>query len=255
LAGNTSLTVEKALIIIDYIAEFASNSNGIGINELARKVGMNQTTVHRILATLVKYKYLRQDINTQKYNLGFKLVHLGNRVTENFELTKTARPYLEKLSEKTKESINLMVINEYEGIYIDTIQGKHQVRLVSHVGTKEPLHGSGVGKAIMAFLNEEKVREIINKKGLKKMTENTITTEEELFRELAATRERGYSIDRGESQDGIVCVGTPIFDNNNYPVAALSVAAPEFRMDEEKIKNYGKLFKKVSTEITNILSC
>lgn len=253
--GTTSSTVEKALQIIDFISESPSMQDGIGINELARKINMNQTTVHRIVTTLVKYKYLRQDIISQKYNLGFKLVYLGNKVTEDFELTKIARPYLEKLSAETKESINLMVINDYEGLYIDTIQGKHSVRLVSHIGTREPLHCSGVGKAIMAFIDERVINEIICKKGLKKMTEKTITNKEELFKELLDTKKRGYSIDRGESQDGIICVGAPIFDAEKKPIAAISVAAPEFRMTQKTIEKYGNLFRNTAKEISKFISC
>nr|WP_279233466.1 IclR family transcriptional regulator [Desulfofundulus thermobenzoicus] len=125
--------------------------------------------------------------------------------------------------------------------------------MVSRIGRRLPAHCTGVGKAILAYLPEEKVRAIVRKRGLSRFTANTITTWEELNVELARIREEGVSYDREEIEEGLRCVAAPLIGYGQYPVGAISVSGPASRMTEEKMSRIAGSLKKVAGEISQQL--
>jgi DNA-binding IclR family transcriptional regulator len=148
-----------------------------------------------------------------------------------------ARPFLERLRDQTGETVNLIILDDGMGVYIDRIESSHAVQMVSSIGTREDLHCTGVGKALLAFLPENEIDRIIRQHGLPRKTARTITNPKKLKQHLKEIKEHGYSIDNEEAEEGIRCVGAPIFDNNSAVTASISVAAFAYRWSLDDAKH------------------
>jgi DNA-binding IclR family transcriptional regulator len=203
-------------------------------SEIVEKLGYNKTTCFRLISNLEEEGYLDQDPQTHKYRLGMKLFFLGNLVKPYRYLKEVAKPLLEKLNEKTGETVHLAVLHKGEALYVDKIESKRTVRVVvSQVGRKLPAHCSGVGKVLLAYLPAEQVKEIVAAKGLAPFTQNTITTYRQLKEELDRIARQGFAYDNEEIEIGLKCAAAPIFVDNQV-VAALSVSVPRDRFDDNR---------------------
>ncbi|MFY0542606.1 IclR family transcriptional regulator [Brevibacillus sp. H7] len=226
-------SVDRALIILDMLKE---QNDGLGITELANRMDIAKSTVHRLLTSLKNQGYVRQDPISERYLLGLKLIELGSIVTQSLEIRKIANPFMNSLVQETGETSHLVVLEDGEVVYIEKIESPYTIRMYSLIGKRAPVHCTGVGKAMIAYLPEEQVRKIVAQRGLKKFTENTITSLDDLLVHMKEIREKGYSLDREEHEAGIHCVAAPILNHNGEAVAGLSVSGPLMRMDEEKVK-------------------
>jgi IclR family KDG regulon transcriptional repressor len=225
-------SVDRALYILELLKE---HNDGLGITELANRMDVAKSTVHRLLTSLKNQGYVRQDPLTERYLLGLKLIELGSIVTQSLEIRKIAKPILNQLVQETGETSHLVILEDGEVVYIEKIESPYTIRMYSLIGKRAPVHCTGVGKAIIAYLPEEQVRRIVVQRGLKKFTENTITSLDDLLLHLQEIRANGYSLDREEHESGICCVAAPILNHNGEAVAGVSVAGPTMRMNEEKL--------------------
>ncbi|MFM1651728.1 IclR family transcriptional regulator [Brevibacillus sp. B_LB10_24] len=226
-------SVDRALYVLELLKE---NVDGLGITELAHRMGLAKSTVHRLLTSLKNQGYVRQDPQSECYLLGLKLIELGSVVSQSLEIRKIANPIMNQLVLETGETSHLVLLQEGEVVYIEKIESPYTIRMYSLIGKRAPVHCTGVGKAIIAHIPEEEVRKIVEQKGLPRFTANTITSFDELIANLQEIRERGYSLDEEEHEPGIYCVAAPILNHSGQPVAGLSVSGPTMRMDEEKIR-------------------
>ncbi|MDI3257029.1 MAG: IclR family transcriptional regulator [Kyrpidia sp.] len=231
---DTVKSVDRALVILERVSR---RKEGAGITELAADVGMYKSTVHRLLTTLVRRGYVRQDRETGRYKLGYAILDMASRLLESVDLRQEARPYLEELADHTHEVVHLVVLDHGEVVYIEKVEGTETIRMHSRVGARAPVHCTGVGKAILAFLPEEDVKMIVEKRGLEPHTPQTITRWPQLQAELQQVRERGFAVDREENEPGIVCVAAPIWDHTGRVCAALSVSAPKMRMSDARVND------------------
>lgn len=238
-------TVEKGIRILDTLSELGP----MGVTDLARRITDNPSTVYRILSTFCAYGLVEQDPETNRYRLGLGLLRLSSSLWQSMDLRRVARPIMERLRDDTGETINLMVRDGAIGIYIETVESTQSVRRVGEVGRREPLHASGVGKAILAYLLPAEMERVVVK-GLERFTPNTITDVESLRDHLRVVRERGFAIDDEEAEIGTRCIGVPIFGRTGEVEAALSIAGPEFRMNRERLVGYAGLLKDAAEEIS-----
>lgn len=223
-ATNSVKSVETAFRILDALMEL----EGAGSSELASYLDMPKSTTHNYLSTLHQEELVVKEGST--YRLGIRFLEYGayaRQITNIFEI---AKPEVDDLAESTGELANLMIEEHGRGSYLHRAQGKDAVQVEAHVGTRVPLHSTGMGKAILAHLPEERVEEIIATHGLSEATSNTITDREELFDELATIREQGIAFDDGERIPGLRCVAAPILSNNGRVLGAISVSGPSNRV-------------------------
>lgn len=230
---NTVKSVGRALDIIDIVSQ---KKDGLGVTEIANQIDINKSSVHRTLSTLVQYGYVEQDEETGKYKLGYKILELSSKLLDSIDLREEAKPYLLELEKETNEVIHLVVWDEGEVVYIEKLEGNETLRMHSRVGKRAPMHCTSVGKAILSHLPKDVVEEIIDRKGLPKHTEYTITDKETFFEELKKVKERGYALDLQENEYGITCIAAPIFDHIGNVVAAISISGPTMRMTEERLE-------------------
>lgn len=246
----TVQSVDRALLILDILQE---NPKGLGVTELSYQLEVSKSTVHRLLMSLLKKGFVKQDEESQKYQLGLRLIELSQTVSDNLDIRKLASNFLYHLAKTTGETAHLVIMENNELVYIDKIESSETIRMFSNIGKRAPMHCTGVGKAILAFLPEEKIHQVIDEKGLQKFTEKTIIEKEAMLAHLQEIKKRGYSFDDEEHELGIKCAAAPIFNHNGEVVAGISVAGPIMRVDEEKLEKIASEVLIISKEISKLL--
>ena len=249
-ASSTAKTVDKALQIMESLA---SADREVGITQISRNVKINKSTVQRVVNTLYKYGYLQQSPHNKGYKLGFKFLEFSNLILQRIDLRLVARPFLEELRDRAAETVHLMTLDRGMGIYLDAVESRQGSRVVSNIGSRDDLHASAVGKALLAFLSDREVDEFIRHQGLKAKTCRTITDPKTFRRQLRLVRRLGYAIDDEEVEIGTRCVGVPIFDHTGHVTASISIAAPAHRLTRDKIRSFVPLLLKTSTRISQSL--
>lgn len=234
---NLIQTIERVSMILEVLAK---SSKGISLGEIAAKVELPKGTTHRLLSSLMYFDFVRQNSETRNYSLGFKFVELGNILLDQIDLRKEAEPFLHDLSQRTKETVYLVVLDQTEVIYIEKIESDDPslvLRTMSKVGQRNAANSCAVGKALLAHLSEEELDEIIQAMPFVQKTENTITDSLQLKDHLKGVRMRGYAIDDEESERGIRCVAAPIRNERGRAIAAISVSGPAIRLTRERIQD------------------
>ncbi|GFN24230.1 IclR family transcriptional regulator [Thermanaeromonas sp. C210] len=247
--ANTQ-ALERALTILEALA---GEKEGLGLNEVARRVGLHKSTVYRLLQTFKEYGYVEREADHGKYRLGLKILELSGQILDRIDVRTIAHPFLEELAAKSNEVAHLVIPDGDEAVYIDKVEGNRTIRMHSQIGRRVPLHSTAVGKAILAYLTWPEVQDLLARKGLPRFTARTITEWTELAKELEGIRQRGYAVDNGENEEGIRCVGAPIFDYQNRVVAALSISGSEVHVTEERIPELGGLVRWAGREISRRL--
>jgi len=231
--GNLVQTIERVSTIFDVMAQSAQ---GISLKELSAKVGLPKGTTHRLLSSLAYFGYVRQVSENKNYQLGFKLVELGNRLLDQLDLRGQTRPFLIDLCKRTRETVHLVVLDQNEALYIDKVESDEKpggLQMVSRVGSRMPMHCSSVGKVFLAQLSDQELDALIKKNGLKKRTANTITDTDKLKHHLKVIRQKGFAVDDEENEKGIRCVGAPIFNQQGQVIAAISISGPTVRITKK----------------------
>jgi DNA-binding IclR family transcriptional regulator len=209
-------SVARSLEILETLAA----ENELGLVEIAGRTGLQPSTAHRLLATLVARGYAARNVANGRYVVGHKIGQLAGDRHER--LRALARRHLAIVQERTGETANLSVLAPPNAIYVDQVDGDRAVRMLARIGAAVPAHASAAGKAMLAHAPAETVAAL----PLPGLTARTITTAAALERELAQIRARGYAVDDEEHEAGVGCVAAPILGHRGTAVAALSVSAP-----------------------------
>lgn len=243
-------SIDRALQVLEL---FTFERPEWGVTEISQALNLYKSRVHNILATLEASDFVKKDPVTEKYRLGIKIFKLGSVVLHELDIRKISHPYIEKLLKEFNETVHLGVLNNGEVISIEQEESTRSLRPKVYLGIRAPLHCTAVGKAIMAFLPERRVEELIKEKGLTEYTENTITDIVELREELTKIREVGYATDQMEHEEGVCCVASPIKDHTGEVIASMSVSGPSFRINSTRIPSIAKRVKEYCYHISKEL--
>jgi DNA-binding IclR family transcriptional regulator len=224
--GNIRVIV-KAAAVIDLLAEY---DNPMSLTALSGELGIAKSTLHGILATLNSIGYVSKDPESGDYRLGLHLFELGNAISRKLDERRIAGPYMEALAKKTGETVHLAVIEDGEVLYLNKHESNHSIRIITESGLKLPVHCSGLGKALLSGRTDEEIVSMLEKKGMAKYTETTITDAGEFLKEIGEVRRKGYASDRQEFMIGLRCVAAPIRNINGKVVCAISISGPISRM-------------------------
>jgi len=241
-------SVQRAILLLETLV---NKETELGILELSRITGLNQSTVHRLLGTLYNLDWIDQNSNNHKYKLSLKLFELGSSVINKIDIVKNAIPYMENLSKKYNEAVNLAKLDKDEIIYIHKIESYTTLKLDLKLGSRHPAYCTGLGKLLLAYLEEDKLNFYLEKVKLKKFTSNTITHREKLKQELILIKQQGYSFDNEEYTQGVCCLAAPVRDYTNKVCAALSIAIPSVRIKNKEISFVIKDVVNTSNSITH----
>lgn len=239
---------------IFHAIECLAENGAMGLLELSNALKLNKTTVHRILNSLIYMDYVKQDPETLKYGLSFKFCGISSQILSHNNIIDLARPYIRALSEETGEVVHLVQLEGTKAVYIDKVEAlRNSVRLVSMIGKSIPLYCSGVGKALMADMSDEKIRDIWNRSSIRKLTEHTITDFDEFQRVISDIRKNGYALDNEENELSVRCIAVSLKDFSGKPMYAISVSAPIHRMSDERVTAFKELIldtkKKIQQEM------
>ena len=236
--------------IFDLIDLIARSGNGLSGKELSALSGIPLSTVFRMTKFLCDNKYLRSERGL--YLLGAGFVLLGNAARRQNPLIKVARHYLEELSELTRETVHLAQLQEQQIVYIDKVEGKRPIRMGSMIGKSSPLHCTGVGKAVLAYLPEKQREELLDSIEYTVYTPNTITDRTELGSELEQIRRQGYAVDNCEHEEWVYCLAAPILNHENESMGAISISGAEVYM-LDRAKELAELVKSAANKISGNL--
>ena len=238
-------SVERALELLEALAD---PGEARGVSELARATGLPVATIHRLLATMVSRGYVRQDTSSHKYTLGSHLIRLGEAAARDF--AQFARPYLAELMEASGETANLAVLEDGQVAYVAQVPSRHhRVRMFTEVGRRVHPHTSGVGKVVLAFRPRAEVEALLARAGLPRRTPRTITDPARFLAELDTVARQGYAIDSGEEEVGVRCLAVPVFGVGES-VAAMSVSAPEGRLEPKDVERILPEMLRISAALT-----
>lgn len=221
--------VQRTLEIIEAIRDLEP----AGVSEIARNVSVSKSTVHTHLVTLADEGYLiRED---DEYRLSCKFLSIGSSIQERFSLYRMAKQNVDELAHETGESSNLVVEEDGKGTCLYATNPKDSPDVYMSAGEQNFIHATATGKAILAHTPESEVDAIIDRHGLPKLTEQTITSREALFSELEEIRNRGLSFDRQETIDGLFCIAAPVVVDDRA-IGSISVSGPvsQFTTDPRK---------------------
>ena len=224
--------LDRAFAILNALANVKQD---LSLAELAGTLKLHKSTVHRLAMILEGYRLIERDLQTGRYHLGLRLFELGSIAIGSFDIRDRARPHLERVLFEVDETVHLCILDAGEILYLDKIEPSRSVRMASRIGRRNPAHCTAVGKAMLAWLPEHEVDDLLHRQGMPRRTPNTMTTPAELKSDLAAIRQRGYSIDNEEVEEGVRCVAVAVLDHWRRPLAAISVSAPAFRLPMEKV--------------------
>ncbi len=227
------MSVKSAKRVFEIFEVLSQYQEGLTIKEVSEKLGLPQSSAFNLLKTLKEEGYVRQDM-VKKYRLGEKLIPLGTRAMESLDIHSVGTQHLQRLKDSVQETIFMAVLSNEELVYIAKIDTDRSIRTSAQPGYRKPLYCTGLGKTFLAFLPEERRKDILHNVELKPITNHTVTSLDELEEQLKVFKKNGYSIDDEENEEGLYCLAAPIYDNEGKITAAISVAGPKQRMLNQK---------------------
>jgi DNA-binding IclR family transcriptional regulator len=210
----------------------------LGLSELARALALHKSTVHRLLATLIRHDYVAQDPVTRRYRLGLAFLGFAHTAVERLEVRRHALRAMHALAEESGESVYLNVLSGGQALCIDGVVGPRGVTVDTNMGVALPLHATATGKCFLAWLPAA-TRDAYLSRAMEQVTPHTITSPAVLLAQLAEARRMGYAVNDEETEPGVRYAAAPIFDQEGTIVAALSLGAPVLRASHADLPRLG----------------
>jgi len=221
----------------------------LNVTDVSRLLNVPKSTAHNLLRTLENFDFVSQDAVSKHYRLGRKLFELGTLYSRGNDLLTCALPHLLRLREKTHETVKLGILANMEVLVIKALESPLALHTRGDEGRLAPLYCTGMGKALLALLPNEELRDILAKVGLRSFTPRTVTSLSKLEEEVEQVRRQGYSVDWEENEEGVHCVGAPIWDAGSERVA-ISVAGPATRFSTRRIPELAALVVETARAIS-----
>ena len=246
-AGSAKALV-KGLALVEHVAE---SERPLRLVDLVEVSGVPRPTALRLLDVLCRAEVLRVD-GAGAYTLGPRVAAWGQSFLDRLDLRSQAAELMEELVEISGETCFLGVLDGSQVLYVAAVNSPKPVRPAARPGSRNPLHSTGIGKALLAGLTDPEVVELLVEP-LERRTENTLTDVGAVLGQLRGVRERGFAIDEIENEEGVRCVAAPVRDHTGSVVAGLSVSAPAYRFSTEDVHRLAPDVVRVTTELSRRL--
>lgn len=245
-APGTLSSLRNALRVLEC---FSVDDPEKGVTEIAQELGLGKSTVHRVLITLEQAGYVRKDEATRHYRLGLSVLRLSGVLISNLELYREGQHLLEVFANRFDEAVHLAVLEGYHTVYISKIESSHPVRILTHLGRKNPIHCTSSGKVILAFQTPALIDTVVDL-GLERFTRTTVTDPVQFRTELAEIRNLGCATSHGEMREGVSSIAVPVRDYSRQVVGAVTVVGPTGRFTPTKVQSLTKQLHSVGREIS-----
>jgi len=233
--GRTIQSVARALDILEVLS---NSQDELPLNEIGQLTGLNVSTCHHIILTLLNRGYVSQAQKGRGYTLGSRVLELSSNRARQFSLVDLALPELRRLNDTTEENVHLAVIQGNDLVILTELESPRVVRVVTGgISHANAAHATAIGKAILAWLPEQEISRILDQKGQSKFTEQTITKRHDLIEALRHVRRFGFALDDQEFLSGVVSVGTALRDYSGTVLGSVGCTLPAGRADEDHLES------------------
>ncbi len=241
--------LERALALLQHLARHGGEH---GVRSLATALDLPPSTTFRLLETMERAGFVRQNAATDRYAIGVQAVQLGITALGALDLTAIAPQYLQTLAAETGESAFLAVRDDTQIVYLLKQEGQRSIRTTAVLGSRRPLHCTALGKAYLATMPPADGEALLQRAGMPAFTQHTMTDWATLQHELALVCERGYTTDHEEVEEGLMCIGAPVRDHHGVTIAAISMAGPTGRILPHE-EHYGRTVAATALAISTAL--
>ena len=229
--------LDRTIAVLQAVAE---SETDLAAAEIARQLRLHKSTVHRLLVVLEHYRLITKS-SEGTYRLGTRLIELGESAIARLRLSDHAHTFLRDLASQTGEGAHVTILSGTEMLSIAHVEGRWSLQSLTRTGQRTQIHNTAAGKAVVAFLSDEACDELIARLPFVRKTRRTIVKPSAFKMELMRVREMGYAVDDEEFEEGLRCVGAPVFDHRGHVVASISTAAPVFRLRKDRLNEVARL--------------
>jgi IclR family acetate operon transcriptional repressor len=252
VAGRyTVRSVARAMRLVQIVAD--GPAEGLPLSELARALGTSKSTTLSLARTLTAFGMLRDGQPGPRYTLGTGLIRLGDIARGQLPLGDVCRPLLVELSDLTKMTSRLAICDDGFPVFIERVDGPGSVRFHTPLGQREMPHSSAAGKAILATMTGEQVRDVCGQAGLPRRTSHTITDLASLRENLALVRSNGFALDDEEDAEGVFCLGAAFFGHDGAVAGAVSVTGIKGDLPAWRVNELGQAVRRAADRVSAIL--
>ncbi len=239
-------TVGKALAVLDRVAAFG---RPVRFGELLEESPFPKATLYRFVQTLTSQGMLSFDPERQTYAPGLRLVRLAHAAWDQSSLAPVARPHLDALSREIGETVHLAQLDGGSVLYVDKRNAREPIEMFSQAGKVGPAYCTGVGKAMLAWVEPEALDRVLSQQSYHRFTDHTLTSARALRAELARIRARGHAFDDQEHEPGIICIAVPILTQQHRMLGAVSVTTSTDRGDLSGLAGLAPQLRATADEI------
>lgn len=243
-------SLSRGLQLLEAIAEAGQ---GALLTDLAQQLELPLSTAHRLLNTLEQRGFVRREGEQERWFIGATGFKIGNAFLASRDFVSQAKPLLKALVARVGETANLSVLESEAAVIIAQEQCREMMRMMVPLGSRSPLHASGVGKAILSFLPASDREALLDSVSLDRITPWTLVTREALTTQLQQIRKRGWAYDDQEHAVGLRCIAACIFDESSQPIAAISVSGPLARISDERAMHLGDVVRECAMQVTTYI--
>lgn len=236
-------TIGKAIAVFEAIR---SANRALSIKELADALGLNKSSLHHHIKTLTEFGYLQQDSASRKYDIGLKLVSVGQTYLQRLDVRERGHLFLEQLSVELNETVHMLVLDHNQAVYVDKVEVQRppgSLQCSSFIGMRTHLHSTASGKVLLSNLSNAALGGLLGHIQLPSITQHTVTDLATLEKALSQTKDRGYGLDLQENGLGLQCVAVPILDLHSQCIAAISASTLVSNTSQEALE--GEVLEKL----------
>jgi IclR family acetate operon transcriptional repressor len=240
-------SIIRALSLLELLAE---DDEGYRLTDLAERTGLSPSTVHRLLTTMEERRFVQFDASDGMWHVGRQSFSVGAAFIRRRNFVAQALPFLRRLRDETRETVNLGVADEGEVVILTQVESREIMRAITRAGGRAPMASSGIGKAILATYSDADLAAIVRRHGLRRMTPKSIIRAGNLRDALKRVRKQGYAVDDEEFAIGMRCIAAAIYDEHGEALAAISASGPAARIPNERLADLGRMVAGTAREIT-----
>lgn len=229
MTEDTAGGVKSARRVLELLEHLARYPDGATFPRLLADLSLPKSSLHKLLTTIVDQGWAYLHEPTRHYRIGLRLWQAAQGFSQFDALAQIAQKHLEAVRDELNETVQLAVLEGTDNVYITKVESDHPLRLVSHVGARLPAYATGLGKVLLASLEPDEFRHRISTVTMQPFTSSTVTSVEELDRQLATIRDKGFGEDEGEYTVGVYCLAVPVYGANGTTIAAMSCSVPNVR--------------------------
>jgi len=246
---NTIKSLDRAMGVLERLGDLGEAT----LTGLSKEVDQSPSSVYRVLVTLNRRGIVDFDPARQVWAVGAGAFLIGSKFLQRTSLVERARPIMRELMQQTGETANLGVETHGKVLFVSQVETQASIRAFFPPGTLSSMHASGIGKALLAYLDPKRLEKIMGASGLEQFTKGTLVTEAALRADLDQTRHRGFAFDDEERNLGMRCVAAPVFDIHNEVVAGISVSGPTARIGDGDVVPLSGFVKAAAASLTRAI--